>query len=252
MLEVSEFGKLWRQIPGREGYYASKDGEILSFAKSRNKPRVLQQIVSADGHKYVFTYRDKMKSKIFVHRAVLMAWVGLPEDGQVCRHLNDDPADNTLENLCWGTIQDNAQDCIRNGHRPAGENAAIHKLTSEQVLEIRKRYAGGESSSVLSSEFGVAQNTILVIARGEKWAHLPTFENEAKHSSARKTATTEDHYEKFAAGRKAYTAGRRKPRMMVPCACGCGTMIETPDKKGRDRRYAQGHNQAGRSWRWKK
>lgn len=37
-------------------------------------------------------------------------------------------------------------------------------------------------------------------------------------------------------------AARRKPRVAVACACGCMTMFETPDAKGRDRRYISGHN----------
>ena len=35
---------------------------------------------------------------------------------------------------------------------------------------------------------------------------------------------------------------RRKPRVTTACECGCGTAIETPDRKGRDRRYVHGHN----------
>jgi hypothetical protein len=36
---------------------------------------------------------------------------------------------------------------------------------------------------------------------------------------------------------------RRKPRVRVPCACGCGDMAGTPDRKGRARRLINGHNQ---------
>ena len=34
----------------------------------------------------------------------------------------------------------------------------------------------------------------------------------------------------------------RTPRRMVPCACGCGVEIETPDHQCRPRRYISGHN----------
>lgn len=34
---------------------------------------------------------------------------------------------------------------------------------------------------------------------------------------------------------------RRVPRVMVDCACGCGTQIETPDHQARPRRFANGH-----------
>lgn len=35
---------------------------------------------------------------------------------------------------------------------------------------------------------------------------------------------------------------RRKPRVMVPCECGCGGSLESPDRKGRDRHFIHGHN----------
>lgn len=35
---------------------------------------------------------------------------------------------------------------------------------------------------------------------------------------------------------------RRKPRMTISRACGCGGQLETPDNKGRNRRYVNGHN----------
>lgn len=43
---------------------------------------------------------------------------------------------------------------------------------------------------------------------------------------------------------------RKKPRKSIPCACGCGKYLITPDNKGRDRQYIHGHNQRGRNWRW--
>lgn len=37
-------------------------------------------------------------------------------------------------------------------------------------------------------------------------------------------------------------AARRKPRRVVACECGCGTLFETPDRWGQDRRFVSGHN----------
>jgi hypothetical protein len=47
-----------------------------------------------------------------------------------------------------------------------------------------------------------------------------------------------------------YAASHRKERKTVICACGCGSELITPDKNGRDRKYIQGHNQIGKTWRW--
>lgn len=42
-----------------------------------------------------------------------------------------------------------------------------------EVLELRRRYAAGESASVLAREFGRARLTIFRIVRGRVWANLP-------------------------------------------------------------------------------
>src|SRR5262249_43796846 len=42
-------------------------------------------------------------------------------------------------------------------------------LTAEQVVEIRRRYAAGESQTALAPDFGVQQNTISTIVRGDAY-----------------------------------------------------------------------------------
>jgi hypothetical protein len=45
-----------------------------------------------------------------------MAFLPAPLPGQVeVRHLDHDPANNNVENLCWGTHSDNMRDMIRDG-----------------------------------------------------------------------------------------------------------------------------------------
>lgn len=59
------------------------------------------------------------------------------------------------------------------------------------------------------------------------------------------------HIEHFIQGRKLCVERRRKSRNMVPCACGCGQLIEQHDSKGRLRTYVRGHNQSGKHWKWR-
>lgn len=44
----------------------------------------------------------------------------------------------------------------------------------------------------------------------------------------------------------------RKPRTLVPCACGCGEYIENFDTKGRKRSFKRGHNNRNKKWKWSK
>ena len=81
------------------------------------------------------------------------------------------------------------------------------------------------------------------------------IENLALHSNEEHTALhmaniPSTSIRKQANGLKRYAASVKRSRILVPCACGCGTMIENHDKKGRNRRYAHGHNQNGKHWKW--
>lgn len=60
------------------------------------------------------------------------------------------------------------------------------------------------------------------------------------------------HKDAFIAGGMAYARSRKKSRELVPCACGCGEMIEQHDTKGRLRVFKHGHNARGTHWTWKK
>lgn len=67
-------------------------------------------------------------------------------------------------------------DMARKGRSTAGEKNANHKLTNEQISEIRRRYGfwgkGGETSTALAKEFGVRQSMISSIVGGKNWKHI--------------------------------------------------------------------------------
>lgn len=247
--KIEVFNSIWSQVPNHNGYYVSKDGRVLSVKKKT--PIIMKQISSKDGHKYVFMYDNGKMKKIWVHQAVLMAWDRFPNPGEETRHLNDIPDDNRLENLCWGTRLENAEDKRRNGGLPIGEKSGRHKLTEKQVLEIREKFSGDKSSTDLSKEYGLSKNSILEIVNGKTWKHLPV-KKVKRHSSRRKTPISEEQIRIGTEALNRYAKSIKKERKIVYCACGCGRTLETPDSKGRDRKYIVGHSSTGRHWRWKK
>lgn len=231
MDRIVEFGIAWKPIPGFDGYYASEDGQILSYVKSKAKPRILHQTSTPDGHKYVFLTKGEKQIKMFVHRAILMAWVRMPGPDEEGRHLNDKPWENNLDNLAWGTRMENVEDKRRNGRISVGEKTGSHKLTDELVLQIRNRYSAGESSADLAEEYGVAKNTILLIVRGEKWSHLPVVPVNVKHISKRKTPISAEQIAIGTEALKKSAAERKKHRRHHPEGSGhrsCGAVHDHP------------------------
>lgn len=125
----------WKAIPGYEGQYEVSDqGRVRSLDRqvectgpikgrylSTKKGRVLRPGPSNFGHMSVVLGRNNTQ---FVHKLVLIAFVGPAPHKNECRHLNGDPADNRLENLCWGTRRENIMDSVRQGNWMTPERIA--------------------------------------------------------------------------------------------------------------------------------
>lgn len=153
----------WRAVPTHAGYFVSEDGRILGPRGRVLRP--MRQPIS--GHLYILTYKRSPR-KLFVHRAVLMAFAGMPAPGQEGRHLDGDPQNNTISNLAWGTRQENVNDKQRHGTQPCGERSGAAKLTEANVREIRSIY-GSASLRVLGARYGVSHTAIRRAAIGANW-----------------------------------------------------------------------------------
>ena len=154
-----------RPHPEYRGLYVTKDGRVfqeLSANQSANGYHTIKVRHSGRNGKPVTVRR---------HRLVLEAFHG-PANGRVARHLDGDPGHDHADNLAWGTQRENCGDTIRHGRTTCGTKNAQSKLTEAQVLEIRDRYAAGESGKALAAEFGIAQPTVVEICKRRTWRHI--------------------------------------------------------------------------------
>lgn len=111
---MTETDVRWAPIPRFPGYEASTLGSIR-YVSPLGKKRFLQGAPTRTGHVLVYIRPEdgSKASRQYVHRLVLEAHVG-PGDGLYACHYDDDPANNKLKNLRWGTAQDNSDDLRRN------------------------------------------------------------------------------------------------------------------------------------------
>ncbi|WP_424324861.1 HNH endonuclease [Gordonia sp. (in: high G+C Gram-positive bacteria)] len=103
-------------------------------------------------------------------RAAFQAWVGEIPDGALVRHKCDNPPCINPAHLELGTKADNANDAVLRLRVANGERKIkSHKLSDEQVLEVRERYArGGVSQRDLAGDFGVSQQLVSHLVRGTR------------------------------------------------------------------------------------
>jgi len=159
----------WRQLKRWPRYYVS------SFGAVKGPKGVLKPSLTFDGYLRICVSNDQIRKTVVVHALVLEAFVGPRPVGQVARHLNGDKKDNRLTNLQWGTPAENYQDKRRHGTDQTGERHGCHKLTQQDVIEIRKVYqTGGRHWGIkkLAKQFNVNKATIERAAKGKSWASV--------------------------------------------------------------------------------
>ena len=103
-----------------------------------------------------------------IHILVIKTFLGeKPKDKQLVRHLDSNPGNNNLSNLCYGTYVENENDKIENGTWNTRNGGA--KITREQVNEIRVKGNLGLTHDEISKEYGVSRPTITRTINKKIW-----------------------------------------------------------------------------------
>lgn len=175
--------EVWKPIPDFDGYEASDLGRLSSFRNARRQQKgapeymenrkILKPYPDSKCRLSVWTTIRGARGFLFVHRAVLLAFVGPCPLGLECCHSPDpNPTNNRLSNLRWDTPLSNANDKVLHGTELRGIQKPNAKLTEDDVREIVRRSKEGESRLLLADEFHVSHQLIGYILKGQKWRHL--------------------------------------------------------------------------------
>jgi hypothetical protein len=168
----------WLPVVGYEGLYEVSDlGRVRSLRHwtraGMRGGRVLIQHLDGRGH-YLFVglCRNGRAKSSQVHTLAAAAFIGPCPPGQEVRHGPGGKLDNRAANLSYGTRSENMLDCVRDDTHHRGERQWMAKLTTQDVIGIRRRVSAGETQAALSREFRVASSTIHKIVTRKKWSHL--------------------------------------------------------------------------------
>ncbi len=105
----------WRAAVGWEGYDISNQGGLRSRRQSSNNPKVMRPGNSRGRLRFGLRDGTGKRTYRFIHQLVLETFVGPCPQGMICRHLDGNKTNNRVENLCWGTSLENAQDKFIHG-----------------------------------------------------------------------------------------------------------------------------------------
>jgi hypothetical protein len=89
-----------------------------------------------------------------------------------CRHLDGDPANNHIDNLCWGTRSQNVYDAIRHGTFLLGVRHPGAKLNPGLVHMVRFMAREGWTQRRIAARLGVTPGSVQAILEGRNWKHV--------------------------------------------------------------------------------
>ena len=96
----------------------------------------------------------------------------IPNGKKICHHCDNPPCVRPTHLFC-GTQKQNSHDAVRKGRLPRGQQNGNSKLTEQQVLEIRQRYAAGEETQYeIADEFGITQANVWLTVQRKQWKHV--------------------------------------------------------------------------------
>lgn len=164
----------WRPVVRYEGLY-----EVSSLGRVRSLDRY-ESITTKDGRSYIRESKGRLlageftngrvhyravnlypqRKRRLIHRLVAEAFLGPCPDGYDVRHLDKNHLNNAVDNLAYGTRQENMADSIR-------DERQCHKLSPTDVREIRKRIKDGDTNTSICADYGVSDVAISYIRLGK-------------------------------------------------------------------------------------
>lgn len=166
----------WRPIPGYEAYEASSFGRIRRSARGKGTRagKVRKPSTLPNGYLVVDLWIGGVRRKMYVHRAVALAFHGVPKfPNAEAAHRNRQKADNRPGNLRWATRKENEADKLAHGTLLVGSRHSNSKVTEADVLVMRQRRAAGDTLEAIAEDFGVCFQNVGLICQGKTWTHLP-------------------------------------------------------------------------------
>jgi len=165
----------WMEIEDYPDYSVSSFGNV--FSSKSNKQLKIQKCTN----KYLFVgLCNNGKVKQFrVHRLVACTFLKKPLNTSLCVcHKDDNPRNNNIDNLFFGTQKENLMDMYKKGRGPIhdhnGEKNPGSKLNIDDVKKIRKMGdLGIMPNTKIAKIYGVGSTCIDKIIKRLNWKNIP-------------------------------------------------------------------------------
>lgn len=161
--EVNNHGS---NILGFPGYHITREGKLY------NKGHPVKTFFHK-GYERTKLRNNKVSKNVKIHRLVAEAYIPNPNNLPVVMHLDDNPLNNSLENLKWGTQKDNVYDAINKGRlKLKGINNPMYgvsrrglfaphtSLTVRSIRRLERLKLKGNTNKYIAKRLKVSNATV--------------------------------------------------------------------------------------------
>ena len=94
----------WRSVNGYANYQVSNIGRVRNVETEK----ILKQTMTKLGYCQIGLYREGLRKFLYIHRIVAHAFIENPDNRPCVDHVNHDVSNNTILNLRWVSMSENA------------------------------------------------------------------------------------------------------------------------------------------------
>lgn len=167
----------WTVCVGASGFEVSDYGDVRRAGTVKR----IKGYITCDGYiAYSLTCDDGVRREMMAHTLVAEAFIEpRPSPKMQVAHSNGSRLFNHPDNLRWATSLSNHDDRRKHNTGPSGERNPRAKISETDVIFIRSEYreikSAGKDRSVteLENKYQLHRATIVNIAMGRTWSHIP-------------------------------------------------------------------------------
>lgn len=159
----------WKRVVGAPDYWISTKARVWSSIQQRFIEGCTNDRGYTDFSLRVYGHRVRK----YLHRMLGEVFIPNPHGYPEVRHLDDNPLNNDLDNLEWGTQLHNMRDCIDNGHFRYLTREDIERANAiRRTPIVAIRFRDGKVRHFISQQeaarqLGLEQSSINGVLRGK-------------------------------------------------------------------------------------
>lgn len=168
-----ELAEEWRDVKGFEGHYrVSNKGRVMSVERMVDTPchkgkrlhtsRMISLRLHNKGYLTTSLWKtidgERMRKQVYLHRLVAEHFIPNPNEYGYINHINNDRADNRVENLEWCTAKQNSQHAKKQGRLKSPCSMGWRSGTQPYRVELIDGTLVGEFASLSDAMIFIGEN----------------------------------------------------------------------------------------------